>query len=224
MTRIHVICEGQTEEAFVKEVLQPGFSRKGIFLFPSLIGRPGHKGGNVSFDRAFRDIKLRLSSDRTSYCTTFFDYYGIDTDFPGRAGAQSLWSAEQKSQHVHAEFARHVCAKLQGVADVAGRFIPYIQMYEFEGLLFACPRRFATGIGQPSLQGDLQAIRAAFPHPEAINDSVHTAPSKRVNGLCAGYQKPLHGVLAALEIGAEDLRQECRLFHEWLSRLEALAP
>ena len=49
MVRVHIICEGQTEETFINEVLMPDFSRKGIYLYPALIGRPGHKGGNVKY-------------------------------------------------------------------------------------------------------------------------------------------------------------------------------
>jgi hypothetical protein len=47
MIRVHIICEGQTEESFVSDVLVPHCSQKGIALYPSLIGKPGHKGGNI---------------------------------------------------------------------------------------------------------------------------------------------------------------------------------
>ena len=42
MIRVHVICEGQTEELFINEVLGPELVRKQIALVPSLIGKPGH--------------------------------------------------------------------------------------------------------------------------------------------------------------------------------------
>ena len=45
MVRVHIICEGQTEETFINEVLMPDFSRKGIYLYPALIGRPGGERG-----------------------------------------------------------------------------------------------------------------------------------------------------------------------------------
>lgn len=41
MTRVHIICEGQTEAAFVQELLQPHFSSRSLFLMPSLIGKAG---------------------------------------------------------------------------------------------------------------------------------------------------------------------------------------
>ena len=50
-----------------------------------------------------------------------------------------------------------------------------------------------------------------------INDSRTTAPSKRVIGLYPGYerQKKLLGILAALEVGLDRIRVECRLFDVW---------
>lgn len=56
--------------------------------------------------------------------------------------------------------------------------------------------------------------------PEEINDSPVTAPSKRVALLVPGYQKPLLGLLAVLEIGLDAIRRECPHFRAWLDTLE----
>ncbi|MGC8451942.1 MAG: DUF4276 family protein [Cylindrospermopsis raciborskii] len=77
MIRVHIICEGQTEESFVSDVLVPHFSQKGIALYPSLIGKPGHKGGNFKIERLLDDVRNRLKGDTWAYCTTMFDYYGL---------------------------------------------------------------------------------------------------------------------------------------------------
>ncbi len=63
-------------------------------------------------------------------------------------------------------------------------------------------------------------------HIKRINDNYSTAPSKRISSLIPGYsrQKPLVGVLAALEIGLPKIRQECPLFDAWLAKLETLQP
>jgi hypothetical protein len=74
-------------------------------------------------------------------------------------------------------------------------------MHEFEGLLFSDCAAFSRGIGRPDLAAGLQEIRDQFATPEEIDDSPVTAPSKRVEGLVPGYEKPLLGVLAILEIG-----------------------
>lgn len=63
--RIYIVVEGQTEQNFVRDIPAPYMAHKGIYLNTALIGKPGHKGGNISFDRARTDIGnfLRDSSD-----------------------------------------------------------------------------------------------------------------------------------------------------------------
>ena len=58
--------------------------------------------------------------------------------------------------------------------------------------------------------------------PEEINDSPVTAPSKRVEALVPGYEGPLLGVLAVLEIGLPHIREQCPQFDGWLKQLESL--
>ncbi len=94
-------------------------------------------------------------------------------------------------------------------------------MHEFEGLLFSDCERFASAIGKTELIPKLKAIRDAFETPEEINDSPITAPSKQIEALIPGYQKPLSGVLAALEIGLDTIRRECPHFRNWVERLES---
>lgn len=65
MIRVHVICEGPTEEEFVREVLFGPLVGRGILLLLSCIGRVGHKGGRVNLDRLEFDVKTRLR-DRES--------------------------------------------------------------------------------------------------------------------------------------------------------------
>ena len=77
------------------------------------------------------------------------------------------------------------------------RFIPYVQMYEFEGLLFSDTLALAKGVNQGRLVDRFKIIRDQFDTPEEINDSPETAPSKRILNLFPEYDKPLHGSLAA---------------------------
>lgn len=94
-------------------------------------------------------------------------------------------------------------------------------MHEFEGLLFSDCVAFASAIGRPDLAASFQGIRDEFETPEEINDSPVTAPSKRVEALVAGYQKPLFGTVAALDIGFDAIRAECPHFDRWVTTLEA---
>ncbi len=220
MIRVHVVCEGQTEEMFVSQVLAEGFEAQGIYLVPAFIGKPGHKGGNVRFERVLTDVQKRLLGDRKAWCTRFFDFYGLPEEFPGKVEANGLDDVDSKADCLQQAMADSLCNKIG--ADAMRRFIPYVQMYEFEGLLFSSPARLASGIGKPELGVQFQNIRGGFATPEAINDSPVTAPSKRILKLFNGYDKPLHGSLAALEMGLPAIRRECRRFDAWLKQIEAL--
>jgi Domain of unknown function (DUF4276) len=217
--RVYVVCEGQTEELFVESVLSDFFVARNIYLTPRLIGKPGHKGGNFRFERLLTDLR-NLLGDSKAYCTTLFDFYGLPSSFPGKERAQLMMTGKDKAQAV----VQSLMARLEQEmgADSLRRFIPYIQMYEFEGLLFSDCNRLALAIGQPELAMELQRIRADFDSPEDINDSKITAPSKRLTSLYPIYDKPIHGSLAALEIGLTKIRAECSLFDGWLLQLEKL--
>jgi len=219
MIRIHIICEGQTEEMFVKELLQPSFIPKGIDLKPSLIGRPGHKGGNVRFERLFLDIRNRLLSDSSAFCTTFFDYYGLPPDFPGKEASKGFVDIEKKSKELNKTVKRKIKQK---IGDAAYRFIPYVQMHEFEALLFSDPESFANSIERTDLKSYFRSIRDEFQSPESINDNPTTAPSKRILKRVEDYEKPIMGCIAALGISLKTMRDECELFNSWLTQLENL--
>jgi hypothetical protein len=103
------------------------------------------------------------------------------------------------------------------------RFVPFVVMHEFEGLLFSDCAAFSRVIGRSDLEAGFRKIREQFLTPEEINDSPATAPSKRVEALDPRYQKPLFGVLAVLEIGLSRIRAECPHFDGWLRQLESLA-
>lgn len=66
-------------------------------------------------------------------------------------------------------------------------------------------------------------VRQQFTTPEEINDSPHTAPSKRIEKLYSAYDKPVHPLLAARDMGLEAICRECDLFNNWLKKLEGLA-
>ena len=220
MIRVYVICEGLTEETFVKGILKDSMISKHVCLIPTLIGKPGKKGGDVRFERLLKDIRNTLR-DREAYCTTFLDFYGLTGDFPGRLDALDKNGARNKAECFLTVFTARLAEELG--ENMIRRFIPYIQMYEFEGLLFSHPEKLATSLGKSTRVKMLQKIRKDFSSPEDINNSPQTAPSKRLKNLFPCYNKPLHGTIAAAEIGLPVIRQECPLFNEWLEKIESLA-
>lgn len=220
MTRAAILCEGQTEAKFVNAVLAPELATRGVYLYAPLIGTPGHKGGAVAFSRMLTDIGKLLKNDPNLRCSTFFDYYGLRNDFPGKTESLNQATIEGKARAVESALAEELRKKLG--ADLTQRFIPYVQLFEFEGLLFSEPQALADAMGQPQLGAALTAIRQQFESPEAINDSPRTAPSKRILSLFSPYNKPQHGTLAAQRMTLAAIRRECRLFNAWLNRLESL--
>ena len=95
MTRIHVIVEGQSEESFIKEILAPTFWSREIYMFPILLGVPGHKGGRPNYARVKKDVILQLKQDRHAYCSTMLDFYGLGSGFPGTPLAANLGNIEK---------------------------------------------------------------------------------------------------------------------------------
>ena len=218
--RIHVICEGQTEETFVNVILQPHFDVHRMEILPKLLGATGHQGGNVGYKRVVSDIRRLLANDPRAWVTTFIDFYGINADFPGVAKAKKLRSARERHDEVVSALYSQLVVDFGEV--MASRVVPYIQMHEFEGLLFSSPPDMAAGILQPHQWKKFDKILFDFDTPEDINDSIETAPSKRIEHIFRGYQKVLHGSVIARRIGLERIRQACPLFDEWLYQLEQL--
>ena len=226
MARLLVQVEGLTEEAFVSGMLRDhllasGFSDVGARIIGNARLRL-QRGGIRPWPSARKDIINHLKEDTGCIATTMVDYYGLPSSgngaWPGREKATVLRS-DQRAQSVEKSLLDDVMAE----TGDARRFIPFVVMHEFEGLLFSDCAAFSRGIGRPDLEADLKKIRDQFPTPEDIDDSPIPAPSKRVIDLVPGYEKPLLGTLAALEIGLDRIRQECPHFSEWLARLELAA-
>lgn len=225
--RLLVHVEGQTEETFVNEVLAPhlygcGFSSVSARLLGNARQRD-RRGGIRSWESASKDIVRHLLGDPGSVSTVFVDYYALPATgqgaWPGRASANAA-AFDHRSALVEEGMDADI-KRLVGEAT-GRRFIPFVVMHEFEGLLFSAPENMARAIGRADLAHHFRGIRRQFDSPEQINDSPQTAPSKRILAAFPGYQKPLMGNLAALEIGLETMRIECPLFNAWVSRLEAL--
>lgn len=220
--RLNIIVEGQTEETFVRDLLRDHLAACQVYLSARRVetGRNRkrskiYRGGMTSYERAKRDIERWLSEDQQAYLTTMFDLYGLPDDFPNLAEARRQTDPYQKVKLVEDGIASDIQSR---------RFIPYIQLHEYEGLLFSRVEAIdeVMSIYERSKLNDLQNIRNQFNTPEEINDSATTAPSKRLSELYAAYDKVAFGVLISKRIGLETIRQECPHFSEWLSRIESL--
>lgn len=218
MARVLVVVEGQTEEAFVGNVLAPALWDRNVYATAILLGRPGHKGGRTNYARVCRDVLTFLKQDRSAYCTTMVDLYGLGAGFPGTPAPAHLSNME-KVRHIEAAVKRDICDHIPDFRPDR-RFIPYLQLHEYEGLLFSDPTSFAAGINQGQLAHSFQQIRDGFDTPEDINNNPNTAPSKRVLALYPGYRKVIEGTQAAKSVGIASMRMACHHFREWVEVLE----
>lgn len=226
--RLLVHVEGQTEETFVNEVLQPHLLQSGyVSVAARLLGNARlrrNRGGIRSWPIAKNEIVGHLRNDAGCIATTMVDFYGLPSEgdgaWPGRANTAHL--ACLLRVHALEQALKNDVSSEMGSSFNENRFVPFVMMHEFEGLLFSDPTAFARAVGRPELESEFKKIRDEFTTPEEINDSPLTAPSKRVELHMPEYEKPLFGVLAILEIGIARVRSECPHFEEWLSTLESL--
>lgn len=219
MSDVYVIVEGHTEQTFVRDILAPELGHKGIYLYPALIGKPGHKGGDIRFERTQKDILMFLQQRQDAYISTMFDYFRIEPDRPGKQESQKKTSALDKASVIEsATLSKAV--QLFPDHDVNRRFIPYIEMYEFEALLFSDASILAEKIG--ANPASIKAILRECGQPEEINDGPETAPSKRLETLCRGYRKVAMGKTISQAIGVQQIRNRCLHFNHWVNILESL--
>jgi hypothetical protein len=222
---IYIVVEGQTEQTFVRDVLAPQLAHKGIYLYSVLLGKPGHKGGDVRFDRAKADIGNFLKQRTHTYISTMFDYYRIDANWPGRAEVRQeikkgkTLTASQKAEILEIATLREIKNAFPDY-DTGSRFIPYIEMHEFEALLFSDADVLAekTEIDAAQIKG----IVAEYNNPEEINDEPAKAPSKRLLALKPGYRKVAMGKTVTAAVGSQIIREKCPHFNNWLTKFESL--
>lgn len=226
MPRLLIHVEGQTEETFVNEVLAPHLYNYGYTKISArLVGNArqrDRRGGIRAWGAVRKDILNHLKEDADCLSTTMVDFYALpqtgERAWPGRAEAAQRPFAE-KTAAVESALLADISSEMGGGFN-QNRFVPYVMMHEFEGLLFSDANRLGQGIGRPDLAPQFQVIRDQFATPEEINDSPLTAPSKRIINLVPGYEKPLMGTLAVLAIGLDAIRRECPFFRGWIERLE----
>jgi hypothetical protein len=225
MARLLIHVEGQTEEDFVNEVLRDHLVSRGYHSVEArIVGNARlreRRGGIIPWTSAKKDISNHLQEDRACFTTTMVDYYALPGKWPGRAQSTSRGSTEEKARCVESAMLDDLATEM-GTGFNSQRFVPFVVMHEFEGLLFSDCIAFSRAIGRLDLERKFQDTREQFRTPEEIDDSPDTAPSKRIEALEPRYQKPLLGVRAAQEIGLPRIQEECPHFRAWLNQLETL--
>ncbi|MCB9078812.1 MAG: DUF4276 family protein [Anaerolineaceae bacterium] len=218
--RLYLTVEGQTERRFAEAVLQPHLIQFEVDLRPRVVvtqRKLGSRGGIFNFAKLRDDLIRLMRQDRQPEArfTTMVDLYALPSDFPGWAEAKKQNTAQQRIAMLEAALEAEM-------GDP--RFLPYIQLHEFEALLYCDLSQLARRIAKTEkvfakLQREVDGLA-----PEEINEGDATAPSKRIIKYVPLYErlKVRVGAPAAAAIGLNALRAGCPHFNEWVSRLERL--
>lgn len=225
MSRLYLFAEGQTEQTFADTVLMQHLANHGVYMHnPVLIahGRKKgkvHRGGGRSFVAMQNDIIrfLKQESGVDVFFTTMIDLYALHNSFPGAEEAEKIRHLPyERVQMLEEEWAK---------ATGDHRFIPFIQLHEFEAYLFANVPELSFFYDDAETEiAALQAVADGVETPELINDGQQTAPSKRIITQFPDYKdaKTTVGPQAAELVGLPAIRSKCPHFDGWLKRLEGL--
>lgn len=213
MRAIYILAEGQTEEEFINEILRPHLYNNGINDVRAILmtTSSGHKGGDVSYQRFKRNAENLLKGEKDIIVTSLIDYFRLKTDFPDFIESSGILDKIQRVAFLE-----------QGMSNSINhsRFVPYIQLHEFEGLLFSSVNGFDYLPDIPEKNRiELNDSVNEYENPELLNDGAETAPSKRLQRLIPGYRKTLHGPIIAHEISLPVMMQKCVRFKGWVEGL-----
>lgn len=215
MKMVYIYCEGQTEESFINNILYPYFLNSGIVVIPIICATKRtaarkYKGGVQEYGKIKNELTKLCKSHKHAYVTTMFDYYGMPTDTPGI----DCQEADLRKRIRIMEAAVN--------ADIGeGNCIFHYNLHEFEALLFSHPASFSLITDEETVR-KLQEIRDAYETPEHINNSVDTAPSKRIESLIPNYAKVKNGALLSQDIGIDAMLAACPHFREWVETIVQL--
>lgn len=225
---LNILCEGQTEEKFVKEVLKPYCATKNIVVKSRLLvtsKKKNAKGGLLSFKQAKMDLSLWMRevahrNSETHFFTTMFDFYALPDDFPGLPESSAITDPYIRIANIEKSFEQNINAK---------NFIPYIQLHEFEALMFCDIKRLI--VEYPKCNKEIEALENVLNkyngNPELINNNPETAPSKRIIAAIEGkhkynYNKPRSGAVVTASIGIDTLILSCSHFRHWIDNITSI--
>ncbi|MFH1743939.1 MAG: DUF4276 family protein [bacterium] len=231
--RLHITAEGQTEERFVKAVLAPYLGEKMVLADARCVLTSKNKRAGIEYRGGFRrsapyqtvkkDICAWMKEDHGPDVrfTTMFDLYALPSDFPEYSEAQRETSPYRRVEVLERALAADINGELND-----SRFIPYIQLHEFETLILADPRQLDYEFLEHDapIQSLVDMVAREGGNPELIDDGQNTSPSKRIIAEIAEYggNKATSGPLVAGKIGMPRLRRCCQHFSEWVDRLVML--
>lgn len=212
MKTVIVICEGETEEEFCKTLLSVYLQKYcKIRIEVRLLG------GNCNWQRIKDMAEKALKQQKNALVTTFFDYYGVKTKkFPNWIETEGINKANVRERIEILE--NGILEEID--SNLRYRFIPYIQLHEFEALLFNNIEVFDNNFKRSEFnRANLLDVLNEFPDPELINQKIETSPSHRLIEIIPSYNKILYGNMLVEIIGIEQIKQKNKHFNDWIEQL-----
>lgn len=106
-------------------------------------------------------------------------------------------------------------------ARIFDNLIPYIQLHEFEALVFSSLNGFEEVFERSEMDyKGLKEVISGYPNPEEIDNSPDTAPAARLKALIPGYNKVLNGVSIIKGTGIGTVLERCPHFRAWVEKLK----
>ena len=204
---IGVVCEGQTETDFMKQLNKKYFNKINISLKPVGINdKQKNIGGNVSIARVVNF--LHKHSNMYNMLTTFIDFYRLKNK--GNKKVSELEEEIKKEFYNDNKYKNKI-------------LIPYIQMHETEALWFSDINAIIrVKNANEQQQEDLSKIIEKYKNPEDINDSYETAPSKRLENIFCDYSKVIDGKEISNKISINIFIEKCPRFSKWVNEISNL--
>jgi hypothetical protein len=214
MKRVIIICEGETEQGFCKYVLAPYLINHEIHIQAPLIKKT--MGGVINWNRLKKEIEIHLQESNV-IVSTLIDYYGLckKHDFPNWVEGEKITNKNDRMDFLEKAM------KADIIDAIRHRFIPYLQLHEFEGLLFNDIKVFYDNVPSKELVGipELKKTFNDYDNPEMINNNIETSPSHRLKRIIKGYNKPLYGHYFAEAIGIDNIRKKSPRFNQWIEKI-----
>ena len=221
MITLCIIVEGETEEGFVNRVLSKYLLEYDIYAIPSC-----YHGGS-SYEKPKKHIVNWMKGDKklNNWFTTMIDLYGLPTDFPEFRESKDRKTPIERVEFLEKKFKEDIKSILNR-DEYSFKFIPYIQLHEFEALLFCDLEKMSESFhnSNNAIQEIIKQLPKNISSPEDINDSENTAPSKRIIKEIPTYEdeKNIAGPSITKEIGIKNLKK-CPHFKQWIEKLEGLS-
>lgn len=210
MKTVIIICEGPTEEVFCSNLLSQ-YLQNSCRIEIRLLG------GNCNWQRIRDMAEKALKQQKNALVTTFFDYYGVKTKkFPNWKETVGINKANVRERIEILE--NGMIEEID--SNLRYRFIPYVQLHEFEALLFNNIEVFDDMFEFEQYdRAELLNVFNEFPDPEMIDQGTETSPSHRLIKIIPAYRKVIQGNAIAEKIGIEQIRQKNKHFNDWIEQL-----